>query len=158
MSLEVKITKQVVEKKFAELLVNGVSKGKREINGGPSLLEFAQSAAEEFGVSSFTITLDSRPATVAQAAAPVPSEAKVNVQAKDARGSKKTEAHDEHAQAAATSEGMPEAAVSEPATTTQGESAAPATTEAPAVSEPVQASGDGNTGNDPGDEANGNKA
>jgi hypothetical protein len=84
---EVKISQ--VTKTFAEVIINGTSKGKREINGGPSLKEFASSLAAEFGVRTFNVSVDGEAVrTQAQADAPVRPGSSVEVVAKDTRGSR----------------------------------------------------------------------
>lgn len=87
MSNEVKITRETKVQEFAEVVINGVSQGKRPINGGPSLKEFATALAREHGIRTFTVTVDMEPVTESRAAAPVPSGSRVAVQAKDSRGS-----------------------------------------------------------------------
>lgn len=86
-SLEVRLSQETTVKDFAEVIVNGTSRGKRAINGGPSLKEFATKAAQEYGIRTFTVTLDGAPVKAADASAPVPAGSTVSVQAKDSRGS-----------------------------------------------------------------------
>lgn len=86
---EVRISTETVpatSRTVAEVIINGSSKGKRTINGGPSLKEFATSLATEFGIKSFTITVDDVPVTAASASTPVPDNSTVRVNAKDSRG------------------------------------------------------------------------
>lgn len=86
MSVEVKIA----TKTTAEVIVNGVSKGVRTINGGPSLKDFATQVAKESGIRSFTVTIDEghgpTPGTSANLDRPVAEGAKVEVKARDSRG------------------------------------------------------------------------
>ena len=120
MSTEVKIRQ--ITKTFARVIINGTDKGEREINGGPSLKEFATSLAQEFGVRSFNVTVDGELVrTAEQASSPVRDGSSVAVQARDTRGTEGDEMHlggTEHEEAAASNEGMPEAqADGDPVTT-----------------------------------------
>jgi hypothetical protein len=82
-----------VTKHFAEVTVNGQSKGKREINGGPSLLEFCTTLASELGINSFNITLNGKPITSeTQAKTPVAPGAQVGVSASDSRATRRDKA------------------------------------------------------------------
>jgi hypothetical protein len=77
---------------FAEIIVNGQSKGKRPINGTPTLKQFAQDLAREFGLKSFNVTVNlgegSTPVTQKNASVldrPVTAASAVGVSAKDSR-------------------------------------------------------------------------
>lgn len=91
MSSEIKITTE--KRHFAEVVINGESKGKREINGGPSLLHFATELAREAGVRTFTVTLDEgdgpTPVSEERAKGRVPDGATVSVAAKNSRAAAK---------------------------------------------------------------------
>jgi len=85
---EVRLTTETTVRKFAEVIINGVSKGKREINGTPSLSEFSSGVAKEFGIKSFTVTVDDAPVTSReQASAPLTSDTKVAIATKESRAS-----------------------------------------------------------------------
>jgi hypothetical protein len=75
---------------FAEITINGQSKGKREINGTPTLKDFAKSLAKEFGLTSFNVQVDfgdglSPVTSEAQASRPATQASSVAVSAKDSR-------------------------------------------------------------------------
>lgn len=101
MSNNVRISTETVTKTFAEVIINGESKGKREVNGGPSLKEFATSLAKEYGIRTFTVTVDDAPVTAASASQPVPAGASISVQAKDSRGAAEADASEGQAESQA---------------------------------------------------------
>lgn len=92
---KVNITTEVVTKHFAEVVINGESKGKREINGGPSVLALATSLAKEYGIRGFEVTITdptgaSTPITSVDQgrSTPVRDGSRVAVTASDSRGGK----------------------------------------------------------------------
>lgn len=87
---KVTIRKEVTVKKFARIVVNGQDKGEVEINGHPSLGEFAQELADKYGVNTFNVTVDGsavRSPAVAEAPASQFAGSRIGIQARDARGS-----------------------------------------------------------------------
>lgn len=146
---EVRLTTEVITKKYAEVIINGQSKGKREINGTPSLSEFSQGVAREFGIKGFHVTVDDTVVTTqAQANAPVggseEAPTKVAIATKETRGGRsKSSAPAEMKAEGGDSASMPataslsentnapadEATVSEPA---------PASDEQPTSAEPAE--------------------
>lgn len=103
---------------FAEIFVNGQSKGKRQINGTPSLREFSQGLAREFGIKAFTVSVDGTPVTKeSQANEPVKAGASVSVATKESRGSDTpSEPAADLPEGAAMESAEPTEPVSEPAT------------------------------------------
>lgn len=86
---QVVLSTEVVETHYAEILINGQSKGKRPINGTPSLREFSTSLAKEFGVNAFNVTVDGSPITSnTQANSPVAPGSTIGVSAKDSRAAR----------------------------------------------------------------------
>lgn len=129
---EVRLTTEVITKKYAEVIINGQSKGKREINGTPSLSEFSQGVAREFGIKGFHVTVDDTPVTrQSQAAAPVEDGTKVAIATKETRGGRSKSS----APAEMKAEGGDSASM--PATASLSENTSAPTDESAAVSEPA---------------------
>lgn len=136
---EVRLTTEVITKKYAEVIINGQSKGKREINGTPSLSEFSQGVAREFGIKGFHVTVDDTVVTTqAQANAPVggseEAPTKVAIATKETRGGRSKSS----APAEMKAEG--ENSASMPATASLSENTNAPADESVAVSEPAPAS------------------
>lgn len=86
-NVNVCITEETRVVKYATIVVNGTERGKREINGTPTLSDFAKAIAAEFGIKTFTVSVDDVNVTSqTQAEAPVSDGTKVAVAAKDSRG------------------------------------------------------------------------
>ncbi len=89
MSNEAKVVISQETRNFAEVFINGSSKGKREINGHPTLREFAQELANEYGVGTFNVTVDGASVTKhSEAEAPVRAGSSIGINAKDSRATR----------------------------------------------------------------------
>lgn len=74
---------------FAEVIVNGRSLGKKQINGTPTVKELALQLAQEHGIRTFTVTVNDQVVTSESANQPYQPGSRFGIQAKDSRGSKK---------------------------------------------------------------------